>query len=468
MEKKEDLKEKRFIRTIIILYILVFLLAFSWRLSFYYFLFTSLFAIIGIISLPLFTVLGLTLYPISSFIYSILPKDIGLYPIALSTIYDFAALAGLLILLFVKEKKEQRESNKNDFLTIGFLFLITFLTIYHRLPFSFSNYWYILILVAGLIYFVVSKTLYKKERLRLFIWLFLIVVMSLIFRFSFYAHSFQESFIGQFNNNMFSRDLVFIVPIVIYLFWAEKNKYLKIISLISLAFLVQNIAIMGSRGSWIAIIPVLAIIGMMNIKKEKTIWLFGILAVIFVMTYILTSPEIIREFSSIHEQVPKGEAAEEKTISSRWLILKSGWELFKERPLMGWGPGDQERILYEEKGIRYNTHNSYLEVAISAGFFALSIYIMLFIYSIINCYKAQKLLKDKDQFTYNISWGVLFGLIAIGIDQCFKNRSYAAPVWIGFGLSTALYYIAKNTPQKKKKIIKEKIKTSNNKKITKK
>jgi len=450
-----EIDERRFVKIIIISFIFVFMLSFSWQLSKLYFDIITVFSAVGIMSMPLFTLTGLIIYPLASFMHSLLPSGIGSIPLSLSTLYDFAALAGLLFFIF-KYKKESK-LNINDLWVLSFFILLNLLMIYHGVNISFSNYWYILSLEAILIYFVVSKSITNPPRIRAFCWSLILIVMSIIFRYTIYAREFQESFGGSFDNNMFSRDLVFIIPLVIYLFWSEKNKWLKGILLVCLALLIQNFAVMGSRASWISLIPVLLIISIKNIKKKST-WGFGVLAILFIIYYVISSPQIVNEIFSI-KYAESGEYSEEGSIQGRFQALDAGLILFKEKPLLGWGPSRHEDVvsqkLEEMRMGGRNTHNAHLEVMLSMGLFGILIYIMLFVYSTINAYKAQKLAKGKDELIYNISWGVIFGLIALCINQAMINRSYTAIVWIGFGLSTALYHIAKNLPAKEIKDEKE-------------
>lgn len=432
------------------------MLSFSWQLSKLYFDIITVFSAVGIMSMPLFTLAGLMIFPLVLFMQSLLPSGIGYIPISLSTLYDFVALAGLLFFIF-KYKKESK-LNVNDIWVLSFFVLLNLLMIYHGVNISFSNYWYILSLEAIFIYFVVSKAVDSPKRMGVFCWGLILIVMSIIFRYTFYAKEFQESIIGgSFDNNMFSRDLVFIIPLMIYLLWSEKNKWLKGILLVSLALSIQNFAVMGSRASWISLIPVLLFIGIKNIRKKSTLG-FGVLAILFIIYYVISSPQIVNEIFSI-QNVEGGESAEESSIQGRFQALDAGLILFKEKPLLGWGPSRHETVVatkLEELGMTgRNTHNAHLEVMLSMGLFGILIYIMLFVYSAINAYKAQKLAKGKDELIYNISWGVIFGLIALCINQAMINRSYTAIVWIGFGLSTALYHIAKNLPTKEIKDEKE-------------
>jgi len=443
MEKKEDkaLKEKRFVKLIIFLFVLIFIISYSFRFDFFYYPFIYSIMVLGIVLMPFLTIYGLMLYPINVFLHAILPTKIGPIPIALSTIYDFAALAGLFLILFIKEKK--KKFNFNDILALTSVALLHILLLIHDLPISFSNYRYILFLDAVLIYFIVSKIIYKKQRIRFFLWILILASMFFVFRFFHHASTFQQSIAG-FGNNSISRGLAFIIPLAIYLFWSEKSKYLKGILIIILAFSIQTLLVLGSRASWISLFPVLIIIGIKNIKRKTTL-LFGTLAIILVLFFVISSPEIITEFGSITEQVPRGEAATEGSVQSRFRLIKMNWELFKEKPILGWGPGETENTLGKQKGIYKNTHNSYLELMVGWGIFGVIIYLMLFVFSIINAYKAQKLSEGKDKFIYNISWGIIFSLIVVGINQFMINNPAVAVAWIGFGLSAALYYNAKHT-----------------------
>lgn len=457
------MEEKTFVRIIIAVYAVVFLVSYSFKFDFLYYPLINNVVWAGIISVPLFPILGLLIYPIAVFLQTILPKEIGILPVALSTIYTFAAFGGLF--WFINSKLKEKRHNFNDILALALLVLLHILLLYHHLPIAFSNYRYVLFLDAVLIYFVVSRTVYKKEILRLFLWILIIACMVFVFRFVHHAGTFQESIPG-FENNGISRDLVFIVPILIYLFWSEKDKYLKGILFFSLAFLMPTLLALGSRAAWISLAPLLIVIGVKNIKR-KTTWVFGALAILMVILYVLTSVQLTQEWISIVKETPKGESSEEASISQRYQLIRISLELFRERPILGWGPGQTENTLEQQTGLYRNTHNAYLELMVGWGLFGLLFYLALFGYSIRNLYRAQKIFKRRDEFLYNLSQGILFGLIVVGLNQFMINESHEAMVWIGFGLSTALYNLAIKSSKVEEKSKKSQSKEQKNKKFKK-
>ncbi|MBD3248620.1 hypothetical protein GF336_01070 [Candidatus Woesearchaeota archaeon] len=440
MEKK-GFSEKKFTKYILAAYFFVFIISFSWHLSYYFYDFMTIYSVVGILFMPIIASVGLLMYPSIAFVYSLLPSQVGFIPVNLSTLYDIVALGGLFLYI-AKSKKKTR--NVSDFLTIFFLIFMVFLAIYHGVEISFSNYWLILMLTGGLVYFVVSNVIDNKKKLRIFVWLLILMIMAIIFRYTFYATGFQSSFAGNFDNNMFSRDLVFIVPMIIYLFWAEKNKILKGLLLVSVGLIMQNIAVMGSRASWLAIAPVLVLIGIKNIRKKST-WGFAILGILFVIFYVVSSPQIMDEIYSL-ERAGGGVESEDGSMRGRFEAMHAGLNAFKQRLFLGWGPSKHMMTVInymDSIGLRGRAmHNAYLEIMVGMGLFGILLYLSLFASSFFNAYNAQRLARGKDKFVYNISWGIIFALAAFSINHAMVNRAHTTVLWIAFGLSTAVYRIA--------------------------
>ena len=51
--------------------------------------------------------------------------------------------------------------------------------------------------------------------------------------------------------------------------------------------------------------------------------------------------------------------------------------------------------------------------------------------------------RKKDDFIYHIANGTMFGIWALGMNQYMLNQPWLPTVFIGVGISSAIYYLAK-------------------------
>lgn len=103
---------------------------------------------------------------------------------------------------------------------------------------------------------------------------------------------------------------------------------------------------------------------------------------------------------------------------SRWI---SGWEVFLEKPILGYGSGSEILVLskkYKENNMSrslsqaYNSHNQFLSYLIKFGIFGIILLMTFFIYNIVTSFKE----KDLCQFSFYCMLFLIF-LIENYIDR---------------------------------------------------
>jgi len=457
--KLGQLVEKHFVKIIVISYFLTFLLAYFLKPDNYFFSIINGTISSSIILTLIFTVPGLVMYPVALILMPLL-GEVPFLSIGTITVYHIVALSGLLYIVFLKGDRRKKEILFSDKLVLASLILLNVLMLYHKLPLSYSNDGYVMFFVAALAYFVVAKGLRKENRIRIFVWLLLLASMLIAFKLFQHGAVFG-SFILNFNPNGLSRNMAFILPLVVFLFWGENDIYLKSILFFSLSLIAITIIRLGSLATYLVTMIIMSIIIIKNIKK-RTSWL---VAGMMIFIVILFSPmEVSNEFTTrlpiIEKEISKQPESQkydkvayeelprtggDYSISERTFLLKFGLERFKERPIVGWGPGQFMNVAEKNIGRARNAHNSYIGILVEWGFFGFIIYILLFISSLVNTYKAQKLSKGNNKFIFNLSQGTMFSIMAVGLNNFMIDSAWNSIVWIGFGLSAALYHIAKNS-----------------------
>jgi O-antigen ligase len=195
--------------------------------------------------------------------------------------------------------------------------------------------------------------------------------------YDYYAGS-RSSVLGQNPNNMANNIALGLVALVGFAFGRNKTSpWVKLISAPLAAIMVGAIFDSGSRGALLAFGVGFAVFAI----RGKTLWakaksLIIVLSVLVVLVWVvLQTPSIASRYMR---------AIYENNMAGREKIFPAAWDMFKEKPLIGWGPID---YMYElEKRVRIakdptthktsgsnkgamDTHNMFLGVLTSTGLF---------------------------------------------------------------------------------------------------
>jgi len=168
--------------------------------------------------------------------------------------------------------------------------------------------------------------------------------------------------------------LTFVVYFII-----EENKLVYLISIISI---LPTILLTGSRKSFLFVfMNILIVLFLKNKDNWKKILKFIISAsIIILLGYYLTFNipifyEILGERIKNLFNFFSHEGTSEGSINTRWIMIKFGYEIFKKRPLFGYGIGNFA-VAYAQKigGVFTYSHNNFIELLTGIGIFGTIIY----------------------------------------------------------------------------------------------
>jgi len=436
MEKK-GFYERNFNKIILISFLLIFIISYTYKFGAWYYDIITWAFFFGLLA-TFTSILGILMFPSALTFQTFFYKRMNFLPLSLSTAYTILAICALLVFLLFKKYKLNKDFNL--FLIFGLGLMLFASTLFNGLPINFQNYEFVHYVDAIVIFLILTVFIRSGKETKILSWVLFLGIASIAFRLYNHTYSYDIAIPG-FENNYLSRVLSFYVPFFIGMFWAEKKKLFKFIILFALAFTVQGITQLGSRATYLSLGIALPLLVIMNIRKKST-WVFVALGVIFLAFFV--GPMFYRDVDSI-SKAKQGTQSEDASIRGRAQALEWGWQVFLENPVMGWGVNNarSENLINDRYGISKSIHNAYIIIAIEMGIIGLTIYILLFLFSIYLCFKTIILVRNKDKYFYNIANGTMFGLIAIGINQYMLNNPWIPDAFIGFGLSSALYGIAK-------------------------
>lgn len=171
-------------------------------------------------------------------------------------------------------------------------------------------------------------------------------------------------------------------------FFSSSKKSKSIYYMISACLFTTCLLLTGSRGAALGLLLGLAVYGLLKRDKKS----FGLLAAVFafisisMFIYPILFPEAAACSTSLNHAVSD-------STSSRELLWLTGFNLFKTKPLTGWGLlgvyfADPKLYLYHTR--EFHAHNIWITVSATLGVVGLGIYV----YMRYNLYKTLKMLWD--------------------------------------------------------------------------
>lgn len=120
-----------------------------------------------------------------------------------------------------------------------------------------------------------------------------------------------------------------------------------------------------SRGSWLG--GIVAAVGLLLMYPKVMI---RMMIILLILMLILGSGVLSETMAFARERMDS-----EDTATGRWLIWNAGLEMFKAKPVLGWGFGDYNRYAWQFQTRvhnvvatgRHTSHNSYIAIAAELG-----------------------------------------------------------------------------------------------------
>jgi O-antigen ligase len=179
----------------------------------------------------------------------------------------------------------------------------------------------------------------------------------------------------------------------------ERRSLLLNIILFSLCLVIMLLSF--SRGGIYFVGIIMCLYFLFNWRSVKSYFLFLLLAPFAMLAYYYVSEKTHGLIEQRYEQ--EGSSGRDK-------LVKAGWTLFKEEPLVGVGPANfntevTEKDLYSQQS---GAHNEFIRVAAEDGILGIVTYWSFFIVTFIKIYKRSKIPRE-----YGIYFLLFFCLIVV-------------------------------------------------------
>ena len=261
------------------------------------------------------------------------------------------------------------------------------------------------------------------------------------------------------NINISSFSLTLKLPLLFYLIFNTKNKYLKGLTLFMISSAILTILLLGGRASLVALFCILLLIAsisvLRNFKTNLTSLSLSFLFVIISFSayqYINqknSSSGVIERFSVVTNP------SQDDSVKERLNFYKTAIASIQNKPFLGVGVGNWKlesvkysRDIIEEYRVPYFVHNDFLQMFAELGLFGGISYLYFIFFPFI--FSLKKTLKSVNRsFSKYFLVFLIFGIYIIDSMLNFPSDRAVNVIYITFTI--ALFYVLNSNTVKNEK-----------------
>ena len=188
------------------------------------------------------------------------------------------------------------------------------------------------------------------------------------------------------NQNIGSFSLAIKTPIIIYIFYKLKNRFLKYATLLILTLMFFNILIIGTRGAILALLILfVCIIGYMILTKDKKLFR-GLLPIFIGFSFVIICQSYLYKSNSELQVINRATSYDDGSVNGRLNYYKACFDKIVENPIIGVGIGNWKILslkygsdTIESYEVPIHAHNDFLHLASELGVIGSFIYLLIFL-----------------------------------------------------------------------------------------
>lgn len=223
--------------------------------------------------------------------------------------------------------------------------------------------------------------------------------------------SIEERASSTFSNPIFfATFMVMMLPFAAHCFLFAKTKKQKIIGLISLIMIIGGVAASYSRGPYIAFAITFLLL---FLHGKKSILKLCVLAVPMLGAVCIFASGVVKRLFTLSVD-------NDISVNTRTKIWEASFEMFKEKPLFGYGTGfnNIRDVLHNTYNIKQpHSHNILFEILLENGIIGGILFLAVGVLFIINMYKLYRNYKDARIYVITIFTSVI-GFFLCGMTDC--------------------------------------------------
>jgi len=289
--------------------------------------------------------------------------------------------------------------------------------------------------------FIILSLVTNMKRFKLVLWAGFISIFVISINSVFYYLSYKSVVVriagSSYGPNYFAIALLPFLGVGFYNIFVERNKILKIFSVLIVLAISCALVVTSSRGGLVGLAGMLLVAAFQAKKKFKA-GLFVLLCVVIMMNVM---PESVKErFSKtkIEENYIGDDTIDSTT--RRFRLAEAGWKMFLANPLFGVGVGNYywECREYADNIHAGRAHNMYIEIMAELGIIGA----VLFFAIIYSLFKTLKKIVKMNILESNYAQGIYIGLVGFLIAAIFLHAQQDKGFWFVMFMTIALERIA--------------------------
>lgn len=190
----------------------------------------------------------------------------------------------------------------------------------------------------------------------------------------------------------FSLSLHFLLsPIKLNLKKVYKVLIRVALTVITFVFLVLAL-LSGSKKVILMIVAIACLLAFLRAKKYKLLILLTLIIFVVGLVFAVMKIQPLYEtigirFYRMFEELQDSSIRNDGSSVTRIRMIKFGFELFKQRPLFGYGLNSFRVFYGAEYGFDTYSHNNFIEILVSGGIVGFMLYYSIYIYVIVKLFK---------------------------------------------------------------------------------
>lgn len=246
------------------------------------------------------------------------------------------------------------------------------------------------------------------------------------------------------DNNDFALALVMNVPLLYYLGFTERRRWVRRLALAAVGLTVIAVLLTHSRGAFLALTATALWIAWRSGKLLRAGMSLAVLGVLFVA---FAPDSVMDRLATIKE------GGQESSAAARIRSWTVAFRMIIDNPALGVGlrnfqPRYKEyaRELLSESQTTYVAHNSYLQIWAESGTPAFLIYMVLLFSVLVSCRRVYKWAKARA-----VPWGMDYArmleatTVGFMIGATFLNRGHFDLIYHWFALVTSFVFVARES-----------------------
>jgi len=381
-----------------------------------------------------------------AFIYGLLSKVTNFYPILQTIKFELILGLGGLIVVLVKTQAFNKLSYSYNAVNKYFYLLLVSMLVSFLVAWDYAYSWDIKLydfIKVVLMYFMIVMSIENKKDLKIFFYIFISLFIYLAYEPVFYflmgtggiEEMYGEIYVssaGILSGHVaLANNMNQMIPIVFYLFLAEKNKYLRAILLLALLFFFIALVGSKSRGGIAGFLFIMAAITYFSENRLR----MGIIGAVAVLILFALNPDLGATFERIDSTASQG----------RFIGLIHGLEMVLKGNILGVGPGCYLIARSYYFSYYMESHNIYGQVLGDLGIPGVIVTFFFIKHVFKNLIETKNRLDENDKkysFLFYLSLGIQVSLIVRLFVSMGSHGLYYFYWYVLAAVSIALYSIA--------------------------